>query len=117
MSFESEERQRKLAELAHGIVLDEARWPDTWNDRNPTADTALAVAVAEARKTYAADIESIKRSELNRAQHVIDMWSHNGWGIAPAWARSTVERLKHLEENDGADSVDEAIAALSRAIN
>lgn len=115
MTFETEERQRMLAERAHDIVLDEARWPDTWSDRNPTADTALAVAVAEARKKYAADILSIQRSELNRAQNVVDMWSHNGWGTAPAWARSTVERLKHLEET-GADGVDEAVAALAAAL-
>jgi len=114
MTFETEERQRRLVEQARDIVLDEARWPDTWNDRNPTADTALAVAVAKARETYSADIASIKRSELDRAQHVVDMWSHNGWGIAPAWARSTVERLKHLENYD--DNVDEAITALQRAV-
>jgi len=115
MTFETKNRAAILAARAKDIVLDEARWPDTWSDRNPTADTELAVAVAEARKKYAADILSIQRSELNRAQNVVDMWSHNGWGTAPAWARSTVERLKHLEET-GADGVDEAITALQRAV-
>jgi hypothetical protein len=108
MTFETEDRQRRLTELARDIVFDEARWTDSWNDRNPTADTALAVAVAKARETYAADIASIKRSELNRAQNVVDMWGHNGWGIAPAWARAAVERLKHLEDDD--DNVDDALA-------
>lgn len=115
MTFETEERQRMLAERAHDIVLDEARWTNSWNERNPTADPALAVAVAEARETYAADILSIKRAELNRAHNVIALWSRNSWGPAPAWARSTVERLKHLEEDDD-DNVDEAITALQRAV-
>jgi hypothetical protein len=114
MTFETEDRQRRLVEHARDIVLADARWPDSWDDRNPTADTALAVAVAKARETYAADIVSIKRSELNRAQHVIAMWSHNCWGTAPAWARSTVERLGHLENDD--DDTDSAIAALSAAL-
>jgi hypothetical protein len=115
MTFESEERQRRLVEQARDIVLEEARWIDSWNDRNPTADTALAGAVAKARETYAADIASIKRSELDRAQHVVDRWAHEGWGIAPAWARSTVERLSHLE-NDDADGVDDALALLKQAV-
>ena len=115
MTFETKNRAAILAARAKDIVLGEARCPDTWNDRNPTADTALAVAVAKARETYAADIMSIKRAELNRAQNVVDMWAHNGWGTAPAWARSTVERLKHLEET-GADGVDEAVAALAAAL-
>lgn len=111
MTFETEDRQRKLAEQAREIVIEEARWADQWEDRNPVASPALVGAVVEARKAYAADIKQVQRAELNRAQHVIDMWAHHGWGTAPAWARSALDRLQHLDNEE-----DDAIAALSAAL-
>lgn len=115
MTFETDNRAAILAARAKDIVLDEARWPDSWNDRNPTADAALAVAVAEARTKYADDILAIQHAELARAQHVVDRWADEGWGTAPLWARSTVDRLRHLE-NDDADGVNDALSALSAAL-
>jgi len=115
MTFESDDRQRKLADYARTIVLDEVRSADRWENSNPTASPALVAAVIAARTKYSADIERIQRADLRRAQHVIDMWSHNGWGIAPQWARFTVERLHHLE-NDESEGLDDAVAALTAAL-
>jgi hypothetical protein len=113
MSFESAEHQRRLADYARTIVLDEARGADRWENTNPMASPALAAAVIAARTKYSADIERIQRADLARAQHVIDKWTLNGWGTAPQWARATVERLKHLDDESDTES---ALAALTAAI-
>jgi len=113
MSFESDERQRKLANYARTIVLDEARGAGRWEDRTTAADPTLVAAVVAARTKYAADILSIQRAELERAQHVVDRWAHEGWGTAPQWARATAERLKHLENDTDEES---AIATLTAAL-
>lgn len=116
MTFESTERARLLAARARDIVLDEARCADRWEDHTSSADPALVAAVIAARTTYAGDILATQRAELARAQRVVDRWAYEGWGEAPQWARATVERLKHLAENDDANGVDDAIAALSAAL-
>lgn len=116
MTFESTERARLLAARARDIVLDEARSAGRWEDSTPSADPALVAAVITARTTHAEDILAIQRAELARAQRVVDRWAYEGWGEAPQWARSTVDRLKHLDENADAEGVDDAIAALSAAL-
>jgi hypothetical protein len=113
MSFETAEQQRRLADYARSIVLDEARGAGRWEESNPKASTELVAAVVKARETYARDILDIQRADIRRAQHVIDRWAHNGWGLAPQWARFTAERLKYLEDDDDTES---ALAALTAAI-
>lgn len=114
--LDTTERARILAARARDIVLNEARCADRWEDRTSSADPALAAAVIAARGTYAEDILRIQRAELARAQHVVDRWAHEGWGDAPQWARFTVERLKHLNENDDANGVDDALSAIAAAL-
>lgn len=116
MTFETDNRAAVLAARARDIALDEARSAGKWEDSAPSAEPALVAAVIAARTAYADDILAIQRAELARAQRVVERWAHEGWGTAPQWARFTVERLKHLDENDDADGVDDALAALSRAI-
>lgn len=115
MTFEADNRAAVLAARAKDIVLKEARSADRWENYTPSADPALVAAVIAARTTYADDILAIQRAELARAQHVVDRWATNGWGTAPQWARFTVERLRHLE-NDGADGVDDALSAIAAAL-
>jgi hypothetical protein len=115
MTFETENRAAVLAARARDIVLDEARSAGRWEDSTPSADPALVAAVITARTTHADDILAVKRAELARAQRVVDRWADEGWGTAPLWARSTVDRLQHLK-NDDAEGVDDAIAALSAAL-
>ncbi len=116
MTFETENRAAVLAARARNIVLDEARRAGKWEDSAPSAEPALVAAVIAARTTHAADILQIQRAELSRAQHVVDRWAYEGWGTAPQWARATVERLRHLAENDEDENLDDAIAALSSAL-
>lgn len=113
---DEQDRHRRLAARARDIVLDEARSADRWEERTQSAEPALVAAVIAARTTHADDILAIQRAELARAQRTVDRWAYEGWGIAPQWARATVERLKHLAENDDANGVDDAIAALSAAL-
>lgn len=114
--LETKDRQRRLAARARDIVLDEARSAGRWEDSTPSADPALVAAVIAARTAYADDILAIQRAELSRAQHVVDRWAYEGWGDAPQWARFTVERLKHLNENDDANGVDDALSAIAAAL-
>lgn len=121
--LDSTERARILAARARDIVLDEARGADRWEDACTSMarhvsppEPALVAAVIAARVTHAQDILAIQRAELARAQHVVDRWRYEGWGDAPLWARSTVARLQHLDENDEAENLDDAIAALSAAL-
>lgn len=116
MTFESTERARLLAARARDIVLDEARSAGRWEDSTPSADPALIAAVIAARTTHADDILAIQRAEFSRAQRVVSRWADENWGEAPLWARSTVERLRHLAENDEDENLDDAIAALSSAL-
>lgn len=116
MTFESTERARLLAARARDIVLDEARRADKWENTTQSAEPALVAAVITARTTHAEDILAIQRAELARAQRVVDRWAYEGWGEAPQWARSTVERLRHLAENEDADGVDDALSAIAAAL-
>jgi hypothetical protein len=131
MDLESEDRKRRLADLAYGIVTREAQCVTTWEDRcrfqeriysgqhlaETIRDNAeMAPYVAAAREEHAFEIKRLKRNTLERAQNTIDMWEANGWGIAPFWARNTVARLQHIEENDVAESQDDAISAIDAAL-
>jgi len=116
MTFETNNRAAVLAARARDIVLDEARSAGRWEDSTPSADPALVAAVIAARTTHADDILAIQRAELARAQRVVDRWAYEGWGTAPQWARFTVERLKHLNENDDANGVDDALSAIAAAL-
>lgn len=110
-----EDRQRRLAARARDIVLDEARSADRWENYVPSADPALVADVIAARTTHADDILAIQRAEFSRAQRVVSRWADENWGEAPLWARSTVDRLQHLK-NDDADGVDDALSAIAAAL-
>jgi hypothetical protein len=103
-------------------VREEARrHPDS--ARRPY-DPEFAVAVADARKRLRGELLAMRIEQVAKAANARDLWEAGG-SDCPSWARNTlawaatpakITALYEFDEEDDANDVDEAIAAIRSAL-
>lgn len=114
-------REAMIAAAEREVREEARRHPDDPWRMNAGDTHEFAEAVAEARKRLRNECLAERFEQVRKAANVRDDYQARGWPL-PLWVRNTLDwaaapqKITALYQFDD-DNVDEAIAALSRAIN